>query len=906
MAEAYHALNEHDVFEKLSSSKQGLSSEDAKKRIEEFGLNELKQEKKATAITIFFEQFKNTFLMLLIFAVIVSLVLGEYIEAVAMSCIIMLSVILGFIQEFRAEKAMEALQKRSALIAKVYRDGEMLKIPAKDLVPGDVVCLEAGDIVPADLRLYEVSSLQIEEASLTGESVPPKKYIVKLKEETQVNDQTNMAFMSTSVSYGKGRGIVVRTGMNTEMGKIAKSIQETEEQPTPLQVKFQKMAKQIGFAIIGLIILLSVIRFAQGGADIKMILLVALSLAVAAVPNALPVIVTISLSMGSNTLAKQNMLVKKLPAAESLGSVTIICSDKTGTITKNEMTVTELYCDKKVISVTGTGYEPKGDFYHEQKPFSHSHLDLFMRIGALCNNAKLKYDEKEKSYDIIGDPTEGSLIVLARKGKLEEEHLRKNFTFVDELPFDSDRKRMTVIFDNKLDKKREAYTKGAPDLLLKTCDRILENGHVRKLTKEDIHKILDMNNSFAERALRVLAFAYKDMPTTKAVSKESKESNEYIIDDVENDLIFVGLVGMIDPPRDEVKKAVEECRTAGIEVMIITGDHAITTKAVASKIGLMNEGDIVLTGEELDKLSDEDLIEKIDKIRIIARALPIQKLRIVDALQKKGHIVAMTGDGVNDAPALKKADIGIAMGITGTDVAKEVSNATLVDDNFATIVKAVSEGRNIYDKMIKSTRYLLACNMGEIASVFIAVILSMPVPMVPLQILLMNLLTDSLPAMGLGMEKSENDVMKRPPRDPKENPITASMFTLIIVFGLIMGVGTVYMFNIYLAEGLTKAQTVAFTTLVAFEMFAVLSSRSLYLSWRDLNVFSNIWLIGAVILSFGIQVLVIYVEPLQIAFGTTNLLFIDWLRILGIASLGFIVMEISKLFVKFKSFDARR
>jgi len=446
---------------------------------------------------------------------------------------------------------------------------------------------------------------------------------------------------------------------------------------------------------------------------------------------------------------------------------------------------------------------------------------------------------------------------------------------------------MSVIFKNKINKKTEAYVKGAPDLLLKVCDRVLEKGRVRKLTKKDRKKILRMNDSFAEKALRVLALAYRELP----------DSKKYNIDNVEKNLIFVGLVGMIDPPRDEVKEAIEQCQEAGIRVMIITGDHAITTKAIAQQIGLFKEGDIVLTGDDVEKMSDTELEKKIEKVRIIARALPIQKSRIVDALQKRGHIVAMTGDGVNDAPALKKADIGIAMGITGTDVAKEVSKAILTDDNFATIVNAIEEGRNIYNKMIKSAKYLLSCNAGEITAVFMAIMLKFPLPLLPLQILLMNLLTDDFPALGLGFESSEEGVMKRPPRDPKEKPISRKIFLSIVIFGLIMGIGTLFMFMQYKDINVGKAQTVAFTTLVMFQMFAVISSRTLYHSLKHLNPFSNKWLLGAVCLSLIIQLAVVYWSPLQTIFGTVSLLVIDWLKIIGISSLGFIMMEISKFFM---------
>ncbi|HLD88855.1 MAG TPA: cation-translocating P-type ATPase [Candidatus Nanoarchaeia archaeon] len=889
----YYTLKPEEVIKLLDSSKNGLSEQEAKKRLQEHGSNELQKGKKITVLDIILAQFRNWFLILLVFAGVLSFILGDKLEGISIFAIMVLNVILGFIQEYRAERAMEALEKLSAPTARVLRDGKESKIPARELVQGDIILLEAGDIVPADSRILEVSSLQINEASLTGESIPSKKYTEPFKPGTSIADQENMAFMGTTVTYGKGKSIITATGMKTEFGKIAKSIQAAEDTATPLQVKFGQLAKQIGMIVGVLILLVFAAGITRGTFSVGQMLLYAVILTVSTIPNSLPLIVTVSLSLGARRLARKNMLIRKLPAAESLGAVTIICSDKTGTITKNQMTVTDLYFDNQIINVTGAGYEPAGNFYAKDKQANPKELELLLRIGYLCNNAKLV--SREGAFDIVGDPTEGSLIVLGKKGQLVEEQLQKNFSFIHELPFDSDRKRMTVIHKNQLNKKIEAYVKGAPDLLLKVCDRIIENGKVRKITEKDKQKILRVNHAFGEKALRILGVAYKELPDTK----------KYLMDTVEKDLIFVGLVGMIDPPRDEVKQAVAKCKEAGIKVMIITGDHAVTTKAVAQQIGLFNEGDLVLTGDDVEKMSDEELAGRIDKIRIIARALPIQKSRVVDALQKRGHIVAMTGDGVNDAPALKKADIGIAMGITGTDVAKEVSKGILVDDNFATIVNAIQEGRNIYDKMVKSTKYLLSCNFGEITSVFIAIMLNFPLPILPLQILLMNILTDDFPALGLGFESSEEGIMKRPPRSPRANPLSGKILFSIILFGIIMCIGTLYIFSQYKEIDLIKAQTMAFTTLVMFQLFAVISSRSLYPSLKKLNPFTNLWLIGAVLLSVAIQIAVLYWAPLQTIFSTTALTGAEWLQILGVSSLGFIMMELSKfLLVKKKNNNA--
>ncbi|MBW2989646.1 cation-translocating P-type ATPase [Candidatus Woesearchaeota archaeon] len=883
MAEEYYTLTPEEALRLLDSSTKGLTEKEAKKRLDRFGYNELKTGKKVSPWLIFLNQFKNALLVLLIFAGIISLALGEKIESIAIFGILLLNAILGFIQEYKAEKEMEELEKISAPTAKVIREGKQLKIPAKEVVPGDIIVLEAGDIVPADSRIIEESSIQVDEASLTGESVPSKKFTGKLKAETSVVDRENMAFMSTVVTYGKGKSLATNTGMKTEFGKIATSLQASKEVQTPLQKKFAQLARQIGVVVIFLIAVVLASGTLKGSISFSKMLLFALALTVSTIPNSLPIIVTVSLSMGAKRLAKKNMLIKKLPAAESLGAATIICSDKTGTITKNQMTITRIFTDDEVIEVSGSGYDPKGNFSVNNKVINPKKIELLLRIGCLCNNAKL--EKKGKGYDIVGDPTEGSLIVLGKKGKLNESHLSSNFKLVEELPFDSERKLMSVVFKNRLDKKTEAYVKGAPDSILKRCSSILKNGKAVKLSKKDRKRIIRANNSFAGEALRVLALAHREIPYSK----------KYTPANVEKSLVFVGLVGMIDPPRSNVKQSILQCHEAGIKVMIITGDQAITTKAVAEKIGLFEKKDIVLTGEDVEKMKDKELEKKIGRVRIIARALPVQKSRIVDILKKKGHIVAMTGDGVNDAPAIKKADIGLTMGITGTDVAKEVSKAVLVDDNFSTIVNAIREGRNIYDKMIKSAKYLLSCNAGEITSVFMAIMLGFPLPLLPLQLLLMNLLTDDFPALGLGFEEEEPGIMERPPRDPSEKPITGRMFLSILFFGLIMGTGTLYIFLQYKDIDLSKAQTMAFTTLVMFQMFAVMSSRSLHPSLKRLNPFANSWLLGAVFLSLAIQAAVIYLPYLQLIFGTVPLLAVDWLKILAVSSIGFIGMELSKM-----------
>ncbi len=915
----FYAVPIDKILSFLKSRKTGLYEKEADFRLKKFGYNELKKKKHDSALKIFLSQFSNFLVILLIFAAFISLFLGEILDSIAIFAILFLTAILGFIQDYKAEKAMEALEKMSSPYAKVLRNNIIVKIPSKNIVVGDIVFLEAGDIVPADGRIIEAHNFKVNEANLTGESNDVKKNSDVLKKiNVPISEQKNMVFASTIVTYGKAFVVVTSTAMNTEIGKIANTIQEQKETKTPLQVKFDIMGKQISFLALFVIFLVFVISLYNAPSNISIeqyfidMLILSLSLAVAAVPSSLPPIITISLSLGAKALASKKMLIKKLPAAESLGSVTFICTDKTGTLTKNQMTVKKIFFDNKVISVSGSGYDIDGDFFLEKefdkknkkfkkvnKKFNNEKLELLLRISYLNNNSKVVKDKN--SYSVIGDPTEGALKVLSYKSFFKKNYFDENFVFIEELPFDSDRKRMSVIYDNLKNNFREVYVKGAPDLLLERCNKILDNGKVRKLTVEDKKRILKVNEEFASNALRVLGFAYKPLEKINEINKSKKEcknknKENFDVEKIENNLIFVGLTGMYDPPREEVKKAIMETKNAGIKVMIITGDHALTTKAVAKEIGLYNKGDKILLGEELDSFSDDELLNFIEDIKIIARALPIQKLRVVKLLQKKGHIVAMTGDGVNDAPALKKADIGIAVG-SGTDIAKEVSKAVLEDDNFATIVNAISYGRNMYDKIINSTRYLLACNSGEILTIFTAIILKYSIiPLLPIQILLMNLITDGLPALALGVEPEDKDVMNRPPRDPKENPITKKTLFMILMFGVVMASGTLFLFHKYLPLGDTYARTVAYTTLVMFEMFAVFGVRSIK-PFRKLNPFSNIWLFLAVVFSIILQLFIVYNPFLQTIFHTTALTVYDWLNIILISSFGFFGMELGKFFI---------
>ena len=877
----YYALNKEDVFKELKTSKKGLTKKEVEERLVNYGNNELKTKKKATGFKIFFRQFTDFLIILLLIATVISLSLKEYLDAIAMFSIVILSTILGFYQEYNAEKAIEALKKISAPTAKILRKGKVENIPAKDIVPGDIMLLEAGDIVPADSRIVEASSLQIDEASLTGESVPSKKHTNILKPSMGVSDQENMAFMSTIVTYGKATAIVTQTGMKSELGKIAQSLQTTKKTRTPLQKKFGKMAKQIGFAVIFLVFIVFITGLFRGGNQVGELIVFGLSLAVAAVPSSLPAIVTIGLSLGTKTLAKKNMIIKKLPAAESLGSATFICSDKTGTLTKNQMTITNIFVNNKTIDISGSGYEPKGNFYENKKIQNPKKYELLIRIGALCNNAKL--NNNKGKYSIIGDPTEGSLVVLAEKGKFTN----SNFKFVEELPFDSDRKCMSVIFNNKLNKKTEAYVKGAPDLLINKCNKIIINGKIKKLTAQDKKDILNKNNEFANKALRVLALAFREI-------KEDK----YSIEKTENNLIFVGMVGMIDPARPEVKESIVKCNKAGIKVMVITGDYAITAKAVAKQIGLLKKGDLVLTGTDLEKMSDSELEKNIENVRIIARALPIQKLRIVDALQKKGHVVAMTGDGVNDSPAIKAADIGIALG-SGTDIAKETADLVLLNNSFKVIVEAIKQGRIIFQNIKKIIIYVLTDSFTEMILITGSLLLGLPLPILPAQILWIKIIEDSVPSMALAFDDVEEGVMNAKKSGVKEL-LNKSSIGLIIFYAVIMDLSLLVIFRFYgLRNGdIDYARTITFVGLGIASLFYIYSVRGLKKSIFQINFFSNKLLTFSTVFGIFMFLMAIYVPFLNKALKTVPLDLQDWivLCIYGLSSI--IVYETGKKIFK--------
>jgi len=891
----WYSLEKQEVSTKLNTDiEKGISSDLANERLKSFGYNELIGKKGITFWQMLLSQFQDFLVLILIGASLVSAIIGEVTDAVVIILIVVLNAALGVIQESRANKALEALKKMAAPEAKVIRDGKIIEIPARELVPGDLVLLEAGNYVPADLRLVESINLKIEEASLTGESVPAEKNAeIVFNKEVPLGDRSNSAFMSTVVTYGRGKGIVVGTGMNTEIGLIAEMLESYEEESTPLQKKLGELGKVLGIAslaICGIVFILGLIR----GVPILEMFMTAVSLAVAAIPEGLPAIVTIVLALGMQRMVKRNSIIKKLHAVETLGSTTVICSDKTGTLTQNEMTAQKVFVNGKIYSISGEGYKPEGDFtLNDSKidPLTDPDLKMLLTIGALCNDAKLEASgaDGDKTWRIIGDPTEGCLVVGAAKAGISLEELNKTKPRVQEIPFDSDRKRMTTFHPHE--DGYIACIKGAPDVMLNLSNKILKDGKVLSITDDDRKQILEINHHMASQALRVLAFAFK------LESEIPKEPNPH---EVEKDMIFVGLIGMIDPARPEAKEAIRVCKQAGIRPVMITGDYKDTAEAIARELGMIDENSKVLTGTELDSLSDEELISVANQVSVYARVSPIHKLRIVDAIKQNGHIVAMTGDGVNDAPALKKADIGIAMGITGTDVAKETAEMILTDDNFASIVAAVEEGRVIYSNIRKFIFFLLSCNIAEILIIFTAMAIGLPIPLKPIQLLWLNLLTDAFPALALGMEAKEPDIMKKAPRNPNEPIMDKRMKWQIAIQSVFMTVAVlgVFIFALNSTSSLEVAQTYAFVTLIFSELLRAYTSRSETLSVFKIGFFSNKYMVGGTFISFLLLLVVLYVPALREIFDTVKLSVYDWDIMVLFGIIPFIAAEISKIFLR--------
>jgi Ca2+-transporting ATPase len=914
-SKSWHAIEIEETFKTLNAKETGLSQEEAQKRLSEFGPNELKKEKGTSPIKLFAEQFTDILIIILLIATGLSIYLGELIDATVIIAIIMACAILGFIEEYRSEKALEALKKMTAPTAMVLRDGKEIKIQTNEIVPGDIVLLYTGDKVPADARLVEAINLKIDEASLTGESSPVNKDVKPLPEGTPLNDKRNMVFTGTVAVYGRGKAIVTSTGMNTEFGKIAKMVQVTQEEETPLEKRMASVGKWIGILSIAVCLIVAAIGILEGRSILDMILW-GVSLAVAAVPEALPAIVTGALAVGMYRMAKVNTIVRRLPAVETLGCTSVICSDKTGTMTKGEMTVQRIYTNHKALKVSGVGYDPEGEFLFEDKridPAQEDELVTLLKVATLCNDAKLEKETETERWIVKGDPTEGALVVAAAKAGLWKEELEKEAPRIGEIPFSSERKCMTTAHVVS-GKKKIAFMKGAPELILEKCTKIFVNGKVRKITQDDRTDILKVNEAMAMQALRNLGFAFRELP----------ESMESFDEKIENDMIFVGIMGMIDPPREEVKDAIYLCRKAGIGVVMVTGDHKLTAVAVAKELNLLAENEYagkVLTGEELDKMSDEQFNGTVENVVIYARVSPEHKMRIVKAWKAKGKIVAMTGDGVNDAPALKMSDIGVSMGITGTEVTKEASDMVLTDDNFASIVKAVKEGREIYGNIKKYLTYLLRCNVMEILVMFVVMVgvpyiagaayhadpsqdpKSSPlVALTAIQLLWVNLTTDGLPAIALGVDPGDPDLMEKKPRDPNESVFTRDVKLYLTIIPVLMTVLLLFGYFYYepwrgIVNGrnmLTEARTQLLTAMILMELANAISARSLTYSVFKVGIFKNKFLWYAILSSFGLQLIVLYTPGIQTVFGVTSPEPLDWAFAILFTAITFGSLEMSK------------
>jgi P-type Ca2+ transporter type 2C len=896
----WYNLNADAVVESLRSTHQGLTEDEAKRRFAELGPNELEEKKKTSALALLLEQFKDFLIIILLAAAIISFVLaimgeGDMLDPILIVVIVLFAAILGFVQEFRSEKAMEALRKMTAHTATAIRNDEEKEIPSRELVPGDIILLEAGDRIPADVRLLEAVSLRIDEAALTGESVPVDKRTQIIPGNPPIGDRKNMAYTGTTVVYGRGKAIITATGMSTEFGKIAGLLQEVESPETPLQINLNKVGKILGIACLIICAVVAVVGIIAGlFPNLLAAFIWAVSLAVAAVPEALPAVVTICLALGVQRMAKRHSLVRRLPAVETLGCTTFICSDKTGTLTQNQMTVRKIYIDEKLIDVSGVGYEPKGTFSHNGTTTSlekNPHFTKLLYASVLCNDSHLLHNNG--NWEVRGDPTEGALVVLGGKGGIKSSDIES--PRIDEIPFSSERKQMTTI--HEANHKKIAYSKGAPEVILESCSHIFSGGKERELVEQDRQRILKASQEMASSALRVLGLSYKPL-----VDGDIVKGDPYKDKHIERGMVWIGLVGMIDPPREEVKDAVARCKQAGIVSVMITGDHMLTAEAIATELGILTKGEIVLSGNELDKLSDTELDAIVDKVKVYARVSPEHKMRTVKALQAKQQIVAMTGDGVNDAPALQKADIGIAMGITGTDVSKEAGAMILTDDNFASIVAAVEEGRNIFSNIRKFLMYLLSCNIGEILLMLVAFVIATVsgqhvLPLVALQILVVNLVTDGLPALALAVDPGDPDVMQRPPRKPNQSIFDKIMMGYLSGLGLWTMLATlgVFLWAIFSGKTEIEAQCLTFATLCVVELANCLNCRSERHSIFRIGLFTNLWLILAIVISFLITLAIIYLPFLQEPFHTYPMTLSDWVipTIAGISII--LVVEIAKL-----------
>ncbi|HEX9771476.1 MAG TPA: cation-translocating P-type ATPase [Kiloniellales bacterium] len=877
---SWHTLSAEEVFSRIVSSPSGLSDREAASRLSEDGANELRRMQGISPWGILLRQLQNLLIAILLVAILLSASVGHVLEAIAITAIVSFAVLLGFIQEYRAERAIEALQRIAAPTGTVLRQSEEREIPASEVVAGDVVLIRAGDKIPADGRLFESVSLRTEEAALTGESVTVEKHSAPLADPTlAVGDRRNMVFAGTAATYGRGHAVVVATGMRTEFGQIAEMLEGVEVSTTPLQENLERVGRTLVRAATAIVIGIVGLGLIRGQPTVEMVIF-GIALAVAVVPEALPAVVTISLAIGVQRMAKRNALVRRLPAVETLGSTSFICSDKTGTLTKGEMTVRRIFVAGQAVEVSGAGYEPRGDFWRGgvilKPPVLPPLLEL-LRGAALASDARLVKQGTGNQWRIIGDPTEGALVVAAAKAGLAKVALDANFRRINEIPFTPERKRMTTL--HEMAGKEVAYSKGAPEVVLKSCTKLLTENGVSPLDPKTRESVLTVCKEMAAEAFRVLAVAYKSPAE---------------IADAEEDLTLLGVVGMTDPLRAESKAAVRACQEAGIKPVMITGDHSLTAKAVAQELGLLGNGRIV-TGADLQEMTDAELESVIESIEVYARVSPADKLRVVTGLQKRGHVVAMTGDGVNDAPALKKADIGIAMGIAGTDVTREAAAMTLLDDNFASIVAAVEEGRAIFGNIKKYLMYLLSSNIGEMALMGGASLLGLPLPLTAVQLLYVNLATDGLPALALSLDPPELDVMRRKPREPRASIFSRPVVALITVGGAWSAVVNLGLFIWAMRSrgSVKEAMTMVFVSLVLIQFFKAYN----YRSDRDslLNrPFANKWLNLAIVWELGLLALIIKVPWLREPFGAFDLRSEDWLVAFGLAFTICPVLELAK------------
>jgi Ca2+-transporting ATPase len=929
IAVSWHAMSSTDVLEELETpAETGLSTEEVKARQEKYGPNELKEAESTTFWEMLWSQINSFVIYMLLGAAIISALLGDYTEAIAIMAIVILNAIMGIVQESRAEAALAALKKLAAPEATVLRDGHHVSVPAPELVPGDIVFLDAGNYIPADVRLLDAVNLKIDEASLTGESMPVEKNAQsRLEDDIPLGDRNNTAFMGTLVNYGRGKGVVVNIGMETQLGMIATMLQRVETEETPLQRRLDQLGKVLGYGsliLCGAIFVIGAIRFAIGSGwanllsqaaleEFTELFMVAVSLAIAAVPEGLPAVVTISLALGMREMVRRHALIRKLSSVETLGSATVICSDKTGTLTQNEMTVTRLWSDGHFVSVTGSGYTPEGDFMIDGESISLKDYPSFktaLWLGTLNNDAQLERAGEQagqEMFRMVGDPTEGAILVAALKAGASAKSLEHAYPRKDEIPFDSTRKRMVTVHAvedpededispfTKQDDKREWYiidVKGAPDVVLDLCSHIqtIGNGD-QKLTDERRQEVLAANEAMTNDALRVLGVACRMVPALP---------DEINSDELEKDLTFVGLIGMIDPARTEVSDALETAREAGIRTIMITGDYPNTARAIAEEIGLLRVGRKVMTGADINKLSDVEMTENVMETDVYARVSPEHKMRIVDALREKQEVVAMTGDGVNDAPAIKRADIGIAMGITGTDVAKGTADMVLTDDNYASIVSAVEQGRVIYSNIRKFVYYLLSCNAAEIMIIFLATLFGWPVPLTAIQLLWLNLVTDGAPALALGTEPGDPDIMDRPPRPPSEPIINKYMQIGILVQTIAITAVTLGAFALGRfvdPDNIEFAETMAFVTLSISELFRAYTARSEFYPLLKIGLFKNKLMNWAVLASLALIFVVIYVPFLQPIFNTAPLGLEQWLEILPLVLIPSVAAEVTKIFL---------